>query len=325
MEVEGSGNGKSWWWKVEAVTCTNGSRKWLEVPTSFYTSTMLTSKTLVSPVKSLRGRVLDTHRCTAVSLQISDEIIVRRSANYQPPIWDYDYVQSLNSIYAGDVYAKWAAKLKEDVKIMFDKVVDPLEGLELIDDLQRLGVFYHFEGEIKRVLESIHNNKYSPLIAEVFNNFKDDTGISRLAFGVDFMPQFGYRRRMATIVNALTTTIDDVYDVYGTLDELILFTSAVERWDITAMEPLPDYMKICFLSLFNSINEMGYDVLKEQGVNIVPYIQKMWADLCKCYLVEGLEAKWYYSGYTPTFQEYMENAWISISAPVFAIVSGSDA
>ena len=42
---------------------------------------------------------------------------------------------------------------------MLDKVVDPLDGLELIDDLQRLGVFYHFEGEIKRVLESIYNNK----------------------------------------------------------------------------------------------------------------------------------------------------------------------
>ncbi|PSR84547.1 (-)-alpha-terpineol synthase [Actinidia chinensis var. chinensis] len=356
---------------------------------------------------------------------------------------------------------------------MLDKVVDPLKGLELIDDLQRLGVFYHFEGEIKRVLESIHNNKYSckwnkedlhatalefrllrqhgyRIPEEVFNHFKDNTGnfkaclcedikglvdlyeasyfsvegesileeakdfatknlkhtlenekdidqdlailvshalevplhwrvprlearwfidvyerrwdmnhtllqLAKLDFnmvqathqedlkhtsrwwrstglgeklsfardrlmenflwtvGVDFMPQFGYRRRMATIVNALITTIDNVYDVYGTLDELILFTSAVERWDITAMEQLPGYMKICFLSLFNSINEMGYDVLKEQGVNIIPYIQKMWADLCKCYLVE---AKWYYSGYTPTFQEYMENAWISISAPV---------
>ena len=35
-----------------------------------------------------------------------------------------------------------------------------------------------------------------------------------------------------------------------------------------------------------------------------------WADQCKSYMVE---AKWYYSGYTPTLQEYIENGWISIA------------
>ncbi|KAE9464212.1 hypothetical protein C3L33_03880, partial [Rhododendron williamsianum] len=49
----------------------------------------------------------------------------------------------------------------------------------------------------------------------------------------------------------------------------------MSRWDITAMEQLPDYMKICFLALFNSINEIGYNTLKEQGVHIIPYLQKM--------------------------------------------------
>lgn len=29
-----------------------------------------------------------------------------------------------------------------------------------------------------------------------------------------------------------------------------------------------------------------------------------------------LEAKWYHSGYKPTFQEYIDNAWISIAGPV---------
>lgn len=40
------------------------------------------------------------------------------------------------------------------------------------------------------------------------------------------------------------------------------------------MEILPDYMKLCFLALYNTVNEMIYDTLKEQGVNVLPYVTK---------------------------------------------------
>ena len=48
--------------------------------------------------------------------------------------------------------------------------------------------------------------------------------------GVIFEPQFGNCRRMLTKLNSLITTIDDVYDVHGTLDELKLFTDAIVRF-----------------------------------------------------------------------------------------------
>ena len=47
--------------------------------------------------------------------------------------------------------------------------------------------------------------------------------------GIGFEPEFSYFRRSLTKINALITIIDDVYDVYGSLDELELFTNAVER------------------------------------------------------------------------------------------------
>lgn len=47
--------------------------------------------------------------------------------------------------------------------------------------------------------------------------------------GTGFEPEFSYCRRMITKINSFITILDDIYDVYGTLDELELFTKAIER------------------------------------------------------------------------------------------------
>lgn len=48
--------------------------------------------------------------------------------------------------------------------------------------------------------------------------------------GMMFEPQKNdYCRTMLTKVLAMVTVIDDIYDVYGTLDELEIFTDAVQR------------------------------------------------------------------------------------------------
>ena len=43
---------------------------------------------------------------------------------------------------------------------------------------------------------------------------------------------------------------------------------------MNAMDQLPDYMKLCYLALLNSINEMAFDVLKQQGFHIIKYLKK---------------------------------------------------
>lgn len=50
------------------------------------------------------------------------------------------------------------------------------------------------------------------------------------ALGVVPHPQHSKCRKMLTKVAALITVLDDVYDVYGTPQELHLFTDAVERF-----------------------------------------------------------------------------------------------
>ena len=46
---------------------------------------------------------------------------------------------------------------------MFADIIKPLDQLELIADLQRLGLAYHFDEEIKRTLKKIYENRTSDL------------------------------------------------------------------------------------------------------------------------------------------------------------------
>ncbi|KAH6823402.1 hypothetical protein C2S53_000140 [Perilla frutescens var. hirtella] len=132
------------------------------------------------------------------------------------------------------------------------------------------------------------------------------------ALGLFEPHQYGYQRKMATKIITFVTVIDDVYDVYGTLDELQLFTDAIRRWDIESMSQLPYYMQVCYLALYNFVSELAYDILKDKGFISIPYLQRSWLDL-----VQGFfeEAKWYYSEHTPSLEEYLNNAKISISSP----------
>nr|GMC70530.1 isoprene synthase, chloroplastic-like [Ipomoea batatas] len=138
------------------------------------------------------------------------------------------------------------------------------------------------------------------------------------AIGMCYDPQHSKCREAVTKTFNLVTVLDDVYDVYGSLDELEIFTVAVERWGVDVIEDLPDYMKLCYLSLFNTINDLAYDTLKEKGETVIPIMKKMWADLLKAFLQE---AKWMYNKYTPTFDEYLNNARFSVSGCVMLVHS----
>ncbi|KAL1299766.1 hypothetical protein AAHE18_18G132000 [Arachis hypogaea] len=132
--------------------------------------------------------------------------------------------------------------------------------------------------------------------------------------GINFNPEFGFFRRTITKVNCFINTIDDMYETFGILEDLELFTKAIEKWDLSfGMDNLPYYMKICFLALNNFVNEVAFESLQHNEVYIVPFLRKSWTDLCKAYFVE---AKWYHSGYIPTLEEYLENGWRSSGSHV---------
>nr|QIN90834.1 terpenoid synthase [Oncidium hybrid cultivar] len=149
------------------------------------------------------------------------------------------------------------------------------------------------------------------LICEELNFIRDRLVENYLwSIGFNCQPEFGRSRKAIAKINCLVTTIDDIYDVYGTLDELKLFTNAIKEWKIDVGEQLPNYMKICLTALFNTMNDIATSFSMEKGLDILPFLKQMWANLSKAYLVE---AKWYHSGHIPTLNEYLDNAWVSIA------------
>ncbi|KAK6934150.1 Terpene synthase, metal-binding domain, partial [Dillenia turbinata] len=422
-----------------------------------------------------------THiKCHATSTHTPE---TRRSGNYPPSAWDYDLVKSFQSNYTEEKYVQESDMLKNEVRGLINKAMDPLAKLELIEAVQRLGLKYQFEMEIKNAIETLHKESknssfpddlYSTALqfrlfrqhgydvpqveefifgmAEVFRRFMDDKGGFKASLSVDvkglvnlyeasffgyegeniideakafatsylkdskgelspsmarkvshalelplhwrlqglearwfidtyehepnmdpnllrfakldynvvqsihqqelrelarwwtnlgleknvnfsrdrlmehylwvagmvFEPQYGEYRHMATKVIQLITVIDDIYDVYGSVEELELLTDFVDRWDISEIDKLPNSIKTCLLAVYNTTNEIGYWTIQKRNFNIIPYFSKECAKLCKAYLKE---AKWYHGGYKPTLKEYFDNAVISVAAPLMLFCS----
>ncbi|KAL9275107.1 Isoprene synthase, chloroplastic-like protein [Drosera capensis] len=126
-------------------------------------------------------------------------------------------------------------------------------------------------------------------------------------------PQDGDCRKAMAKLIAVLCVIDDIYDVYGSLEELKLFTLATERWDVNAIDELPEYMRLSFLAMFNSANEMAYEIMKKTGFNCLPYIKQGWCDLCKAFMTE---AEWYFGKQMPTFEDYLEIGWRSVGGVI---------
>ncbi|CAN0927251.1 Alpha-terpineol synthase, chloroplastic [Linum grandiflorum] len=135
--------------------------------------------------------------------------------------------------------------------------------------------------------------------------------------GVSPEPEFSYCRKTLCKLASIINVIDDVYDIYGSLDELELFTSAIESWDANGLELLPKYMQICFMAIYNTTNELAYHTLKQQDFNCLPYIKQAWQEQCRVY---HEEAKLFHTvGSHQTFEEYLENGQDTIAARLILI------
>ncbi|KAL2466529.1 Alpha-humulene/(-)-(E)-beta-caryophyllene synthase [Abeliophyllum distichum] len=128
------------------------------------------------------------------------------------------------------------------------------------------------------------------------------------AMGVYHEPQYSVARIILTKTIAMTSIIDDTYDAYGTVEELEVFTEAIQRWDISEIDRLPEYMKPLYSALLNLYKQFDEELSKEGRSYAVYYAKEALKELVTTYYVE---AKWFIEGYLPPFSEYMKNALIT--------------
>ncbi|GAB4831032.1 hypothetical protein Ancab_005047 [Ancistrocladus abbreviatus] len=124
---------------------------------------------LISGIKHAQGRqigkrvtdlhasngqaLLQNHETKFEAVSVENE---RRSGNYKPNIWNYEFVESLTNeyYYREDGRVK---KLKKDFMHVFDQAAD-VTKLQLIESINRLGLSLVFEKDIEDALEVIGSN-----------------------------------------------------------------------------------------------------------------------------------------------------------------------
>ncbi|KAL6321843.1 hypothetical protein AAG906_035542 [Vitis piasezkii] len=136
--------------------------------------------------------------------------------------------------------------------------------------------------------------------------------------GVYFEPQYLRARQLLTKVFAILSAIDDIYDAYGTYEELEPFTEAIERWDINNIDHLPEYMKLCYVALLDVYREMEEEMEKEGNQYRVHYAKEEMKNQVRAYFAE---AKWLHEEHVPTIEDYMRVSLVSAGYSLVATMS----
>ncbi|KAF6153765.1 hypothetical protein GIB67_000998, partial [Kingdonia uniflora] len=121
--------------------------------------------------------------------------------------------------------------------------------------------------------------------------------------GLYFEPKYSVARIIQTEFTCFITMLDDTYDAYGTFEELQLFTDLLQRWEINAIDQLPDYMQFLYRSILDFFNETEKDLIKEGRSYRLGHLKEAVKVSVKAYFAE---AKWCHEGFVPKTQDYLE-------------------
>ncbi|KAH9803305.1 alpha-humulene/(-)-(E)-beta-caryophyllene synthase [Citrus sinensis] len=119
-----------------------------------------------------------------------------------------------------------------------------------------------------------------------------------ILMGAYYEPKYAFGRIFMSKLISMISILDDTFDAYGTYDELKLFVEAVKRWDIGAIDTLPEYMKFIYKSLLDVYDKAEESLAKEGRSSYgVKYMEES-------IMMYFSEAKWLHEGFLPKIEEY---------------------
>nr|QMW48846.1 terpene synthase 5 [Cananga odorata] len=144
---------------------------------------------------------------------------------------------------------------------------------------------------------------------------REKTSYIYFAVATTMYPTYMSGVRMTAAKNGLLLTIiDDFFDCCAALDELKIFTDAIERWDAACIDGRG---RVLFDALDAAIKETAMQVFHVQGRDVTHHLRDIWREVVKSWLKE---AEWASNGYRPSVAEYLKNASISC-APQTSVLS----
>ncbi|KAL5975597.1 hypothetical protein ACLOJK_019922 [Asimina triloba] len=230
-------------------------------------------------------------------------------------------------------------ELKGEVRRLMSNVKGSMQEIELINDLQRLGVAYQFEKEIEEALHRIYISypsiDYDDLwtVALSGDGSGENLVVKRARVGI--VPGWVTEQEVlsATLNKSVRVGRADVggaeawasYQSIGTqrgqylssdpgwwglteipfLDRPISITRKYFRWDEGAKNQLPGYMQVLFQAILDTMEEIAGLLTPEERSYRLPYLKEALKLMCKCYVVEQ---RWFDRGYVPPLDEYLRTS-----------------
>ncbi|XP_047309619.1 probable terpene synthase 2 [Impatiens glandulifera] len=217
------------------VSAVDVFKKFLDINGEFKTS-----------IKNDMKGMLSLHEAT--QLRLPGEDILEKALNFITKIFENMLLQDHH-----DIIDHKNPYLSQQVTNALNQSLH--KGMIRIEARKYFPIYENYNTHDNKLLEfakldyNILQRMYQRELAELTRWWKDLDFVNKCPFARDrlvegyfctlaiyFEPQYSYSRKMATKMIAFLSVLDDIYDAYGTWEELVILTDAINRYT--------EYMKV---------------------------------------------------------------------------------